>query len=111
MEPSRAEALSLDVESLIIEAARELEEEGEIELPGEISRETLLFGKGGLLDSMALVRLVVAVEQAIEDRHEVAVALADEKAMSQTRSPYRTVGTLADYARGLIRGSWSGGSP
>ena len=43
------------------------------------------------------------VEQEIEDRHGTSVALADEKALSQSSSPYRTVGTLAEYAAAALR--------
>jgi len=46
---------------------------------------------------------MVAVEQAIEDELGVSVSLADERALSQRTSPYRTVGTLADYADSLIQ--------
>lgn len=89
---------------LVAEAARDLRRLGEIDLEGDLHRDTPLFGKDGLLDSMALVRLVVAVEQAIDDRFDRAVSLADERAMSQTSSPYRTVGALAEYAASLLRG-------
>jgi hypothetical protein len=44
------------------------------------------------------VSLVIAVEQTLEERYAVGVALADEKALSQRSSPYRTIGTLAAYA-------------
>ncbi|HJQ36082.1 MAG TPA: acyl carrier protein [Thermoanaerobaculia bacterium] len=57
-----------------------------------------LYGRDGVLDSLALVSFVVAVEQEIQDRLDVVVALADERAVSQKSSPFRTVGTLADYA-------------
>jgi D-alanine--poly(phosphoribitol) ligase subunit 2 len=40
----------------------------------------------------------VALEQALEREHTISVSLADEHALSQRRSPYRTVGTLAAYA-------------
>lgn len=86
-----------DLVALIIELAQEiLEAEGEPSTT--LAHETRLFGKEGLLDSMGLVSLIVAVEQEIEDRFGTSVALADEKALSQTASPYRTVGTLAEYA-------------
>ena len=39
----------------------------------------------------------MAVEQAVEDELGASVTLADEKAMSQSTSPFRTVGTLAAY--------------
>ncbi|MDH4055266.1 MAG: acyl carrier protein [Gammaproteobacteria bacterium] len=82
---------------LIIQTAKDLGSD-QIGTADDLSEETILFGKNGVLDSMGLVTLVIAVEQEIEDRYEVSTALADEKAMSQAHSPYRTVGTLADYA-------------
>jgi acyl carrier protein len=63
------------------------------------SADTALFGHAGALDSLGLVNLIVAVEQAVEDELGASVTLADEKAMSQSASPFRTVGTLAEYVR------------
>ncbi len=83
---------------LISVSTRELAIEQGIDVPQTLDANTRLFGEGGLLDSMALVSLVIAVEQAMEDKYSVAVALADEKALSQRSSPYRTIGTLAAYA-------------
>lgn len=56
-----------------------------------------LYGREGVLDSMGLVALVVAVEQEVEERLQVGVILADEKAMSQSSNPFRTVGVFAEY--------------
>lgn len=89
------------VVDLIIETAKELGAD-EIGFEGALSETTVLFGKDGALDSMGLVTLIVAVEQAIEDRFDAGVGLADEKAMSQANSPYHSVGTLADYAAAQI---------
>ena len=61
-----------------------------------------LFGRDGALDSIALVSFTVAVEQTIEDQLGRSVSLADEKAMSAWRSPFKTVGSFADYAGALI---------
>ena len=90
-----------EVVDLIIDTARELGED-ELSVDVEMTGDTELFGENGVLDSMGLVTLVVAVEQAIEDRFDRSVALADEKALSQANSPYRTVTTLADYAVGQL---------
>jgi acyl carrier protein len=87
---------------LIVASTRELAAEQGIELDREPGPDTRLFGEGGLLDSMALVSLVIAVEQAIEEKYGIGVALADEKALSQRSSPYRTIGTLASYAAGEL---------
>lgn len=66
------------------------------------SAESVLFGPSGRLDSLGLVDLILAVEQKIAEELDVAVTLADEKAMSQKRSPFRTVGSLADYICHLL---------
>jgi acyl carrier protein len=61
------------------------------------SRDTVLLGEGGVVDSLGLVRLILLVESRIEGDFGSAVSLTDEKAMSQRTSPFRTLGTLADY--------------
>ncbi len=66
------------------------------------SEETVLFGKEGLLDSIALASFVIDVEDAIRTASGISIVLADERAMSQTRSPFRRVSSLADYAAQLL---------
>jgi len=75
----------------------------------EKSPETVVFGRDGRLDSLGLVSLIVAIEQAVEDELAVSVALADEKAMSQRSSPFRTVGVLAAYVRTRLEERAGGG--
>jgi hypothetical protein len=64
---------------------------------------TILFGESGVLDSMGLVNLVVTAEQQIAKDFGSVITLADERAMSRHRSPFRTVGSLADYITALLR--------
>jgi D-alanine--poly(phosphoribitol) ligase subunit 2 len=86
--------------ALIKELAREmLEAEGRAAV--DMEEGTELFGKTGLLDSMGIVSLVVAVEQELESRHGITVSLADQRALSQQSGPYRTIGTMAAYAESL----------
>ncbi|HEV7699756.1 MAG TPA: hypothetical protein VGO43_05980 [Pyrinomonadaceae bacterium] len=59
--------------------------------------ETVLFGPGGRLDSLGLVSLIVEVEQSINVIFGCDVTLANEQALSQRNSPFRTVATLADH--------------
>ena len=54
------------------------------------------------MDSLGLVNLLVIIEQNIEDEFDVSVAIADEKAMSQKYSPFRTIGTLTNYINMLL---------
>ena len=76
-------------------------------LPAEVRvpkrDDAVLLGESGALDSFGLVNLVVALEQRIEDEFEVSLTLADEKAMSYSRSPFRTVQTLRDYVNDLLK--------
>lgn len=67
-----------------------------------VDKSTILFGEGGIIDSMGLVSLTIAIEERIDEEHNITITLADEKAMSQTRSPFRSVGSLADYLKELI---------
>ena len=61
-----------------------------------------LYGPDGALDSLALVRLIVEIEMAVEDKFGTPVTLANERAMSQKRSPFLTVGSLAAYIEELL---------
>jgi acyl carrier protein len=58
---------------------------------------TYLIGPGSLLDSLGLVRLIVDLEQRLQDEYGISLTLADERAMSQKNSPFRTVQSLAGY--------------
>ena len=68
------------------------------------SPDTQLFGRGSRLDSLGLVNLVVATEARLMDSG-AAVSLADERAMSQKQSPFRTVETLCDYIATVLQES------
>jgi acyl carrier protein len=70
---------------------------------GQVTEETALLGDGGLLDSLGLVNLLVDVEQALEDETGAVVTIGDDRAVSASHSPFRTVGTLADYALDLLQ--------
>lgn len=90
--------------NLIVETLHEMNQSGEFTYEtGTIHGDTPLYGGiEGTLDSLGLVKLIVAVEQGIQDRLNITVALADQKALSQTRTPFRNVNTLADHAVHVI---------
>ena len=68
----------------------------------DVNAETRLFGANAALDSAALVSLLVEVEQQVNDRTGTGILLADDRALSQKRSPFRSVGTLAEYVVMLL---------
>jgi acyl carrier protein len=78
--------------------ANHAREEGE-KIP--LSEDLELFGSSGNLDSMELVALLIDIEEALMD-HDIQVSLSDERAMSQSQSPFRSVQTLAAYIGTLI---------
>jgi acyl carrier protein len=85
-----------EIVSLIVERLRDLDAVVQSPSPTDASEETALFGEEGMLDSLGLVALIVDVEEAIAERG-VAITLGDDRAVSQRTSPFRTVGSLADY--------------
>ena len=91
------------IENLIITSVKEINEQLPQEQQLGQSTKTVLFGKDGKLDSIGLVTLLVIIEQNIEDEFGVNITLADERAMSQKHSPFKTIGTLADYIDMLQR--------
>ena len=90
------------IENIIINAVKEINERLPKEQQISKTSKTVLFGKSGQLDSLGLVNLLVIIEQNIEDEFDVSITIADEKAMSQKYSPFRTIGTLTNYINMLL---------
>ena len=88
----------MELESQIIKFLEDFLKE-ELEESIELSLDSKLFGGGGPLDSMALVNLVVDLEELIEDDYGKTITLADEKAMSRRTSPFSRVQNLIDYVQ------------
>lgn len=65
--------------------------------PAGLNEETRLIGEGAVLDSLGLVTAVLEIEQRLAEQHDVVLVLADERAMSQKHSPFRSIGSLTDY--------------
>ena len=90
------------IENLIITSVKEINEQLPQEQQLGQSTKTVLFGKDGKLDSLGLVTLLVIIEQNIEEEFDVSITIADERAMSQKHSPFRTLGSLVDYIEMLL---------
>ena len=63
---------------------------------------TILYGEFGKLDSLGLMSLIVILEEKLQDDLEIDLVLANEKAVSQENSPFRSIQTLTDYIQSLI---------
>lgn len=88
------------VTNLLYEAIKEFNSENSYNL--NQSLETVLFGEKSPLDSLGLVNFIVAVEEKIEDDLDLTLTLADEKAMSERNSPFRTIQAFRDYILKLV---------
>ena len=86
----------MELESKVFKFLEEFLEE-ELGEKIELSMDSKLFGGEGPLDSMALVSLVVDLEELIQDDYGKTITLADEKAMSRRTSPFSRVKNLIDY--------------
>lgn len=91
-----------EAQKLVLEAVEELNLQLDEGQQLEISPDTQLFGRGSKLDSLGLVNLIVLVEEKVADEFGTAVTIADERAMSQKSSPFRTVHSLAEYLSTLV---------
>jgi acyl carrier protein len=83
--------------TLVKDAVTDLNDELQYESLEQPTEETILFGGDDGIDSLSLVRLVVDLEQRIQEETGKKASLADERAMSARRSPYRSVGALTDF--------------
>ena len=85
------------VQQLVCRAFDEVSEELALDEQISQSPDRVLYGEGGVLDSLGLVSLIVEIEAAVTDEYGVTLSLANNRALSQKSSPFRTVGTLVDY--------------
>lgn len=85
------------VEQIILLALHNLNEERTPEEQLAVSADTRLFGTDAALDSLSLVSVIVDVEGAVSDQSGREISLTDDRAMSQTVSPFTDVQTLTAY--------------
>ena len=85
------------LESLVLDVIEEMNQHEFVDNPLPREHETPLFGKSGQLDSLNLVMLIMAIEDSTEENLGHRLSLADDRAMSREKSPFRTIGSLIDY--------------
>ena len=105
MQDTRTRVERSQVAQLVMSSLQELltTQDGDAPAAAAIGEDTRLVGREAVLDSMGLVNLIVDVEQRLEAECGLVVILADERAMSQQSSPFRSVQTLTDYICGLAQ--------
>lgn len=98
MDPTKSlDLIIANVQELLSESDEQVHVAAE-----ELNEATRLIGQQGILTSLELVTLLFNVEQTICDELNAVITLADERAMSQEKSPFRTIGSLAQYVNTLL---------
>jgi hypothetical protein len=99
----------------IVELVRRTVDQVNEELGDEVKldrdTETVLYGRGAKIASMTLVSFIVAVEENIRGEFGLSVTLANEKAMSMERSPFKTLGSLIGYVIDVVGEARLGDAP
>ncbi len=90
------------IEKLIINALVDYNEELENPAYGNPDEKTRLYSSEGGMDSIALVGFIADLEERLAVEFNKDIILADERAMSQKRSPFLSVQLLANYIENLL---------
>ena len=69
---------------------------------GPVSRDTVLVGADADLSSIEQVRFIILVEDKVEEIFEVRLRIVNDQAMSQKNSPFKTLGSLANFVDTLL---------
>lgn len=89
--------------AVICDCVRRLGEEVGSDVLARPEEDTPLMGENSGVDSIALVSLIVEIESRLSEEFEMDLVLADDRAMSSARSPFRRVGILTDHVLELVR--------
>ena len=68
------------------------------------SEKTLLFGENAVLDSVAFITLLVAIEQRLDGRVDLSTAFLELGATPGDANPFRTVASLARHLETMAGG-------
>ena len=103
METNSQNDIKGSIQSIVLASIHtlgEIEEKTEFLNPDKNMR---LFGGSGLMDSLNIVMLIAEIEDQLADEMGITVTLADDRAMSQKTSPFRSVNTLVRYIDQLLK--------
>lgn len=66
------------------------------------AEDTVLVGPGGTLDSLGIISLVVALEDALEQATGTRLVLLQEDKLADPAGPYASVGRLVNWIESLL---------
>jgi acyl carrier protein len=100
--PSPGTFTQADIEAVVLQAMRTANLARDSAAQLRVAADAAIFGPDSPLDSLGLVALLLDIEEGLRDMG-CDVVLSDERAMSQKRSPFRTVASLTTYIGGLLQ--------
>ena len=92
----------LELEKSLLSTLNEFIKENEIETDEIVDVNTRLIGSSSILDSIELVTFIVEAEEFLDEKYDVHIQLASERAMSKRTSPFISIRTLTDYILEII---------
>lgn len=95
--------MNQQIVDLIIQVSNDLNEQLKNKIEVDKREEANLFGENGVLDSLALVNLVVQVESAVEDKFGKSIILVDGVNGNEKHTHFATIGSLAEYIDNLVK--------
>jgi acyl carrier protein len=94
--PERPRLTNEEIREVVLEAMRNANLARDAASQLVVTPDAALFGPDSPLDSLGLVALLLDIEEGFQ-QSGWSVLLSDERAMSQRRSPFRTVESLISY--------------
>ena len=85
------------VQTIIFKALKSINDERGPNDQIEVNLNTPLFGADAVLDSLALVSVIVDVEAAVSEASGRDISLTDDRAMDQATSPFSHAEALSKY--------------
>ncbi len=89
------------MKELVLDAIKELNKELKLKELEKIDENTNFFE---ILDSMAILDLILEIEKKIEEKYGKYIQIADENTMDVLKSPFRNFNELVKYLEGKVNG-------
>lgn len=92
-----------DIVKVVLAAAEDLNATQSEQDRFEPAETTLIIGDGGSLSSLAVVMLIVGVEERLSDALARPISLFDESLIADPQGPFRTVGSFVNHIQAVVR--------
>ena len=91
----------MDIEAIVYRAIKNINEDLGSEVLENPTLDTPLFSE---LDSMAVLDLILELEEAIQEAKGEYIQIASQDTMDPNKTPFKSVGSTIEYIKGLLDG-------